>query len=217
MLGMLLALMSTAPAQASGPRWLMAPLARAFGVPPEAELAKCREGFRRFQTEAPVAEMVLLPAFRIDREEGGGERGWSLPIAATFSKRWEAMGLAELVLGVDRSKLVQRVPPARMGHNQLRYLWERGAQYAQVLRDEKVDADYIWAIEVWAGRGKVAALQVYIFAADGQIVYLRAYNSHQFGQNLPYAGEAWMDFLITRLRQDLVRPPEEIFPRDGVG
>ncbi len=214
---MLLALVFAAPAQAAGPRWLMAPLARAFGVPPEAELAKCREGFRRFQAEAPRAEMVLLPAFRINRDESGAERGWSLPMAAAFIKRWEMMGLAEFVLAVDHSKRVERVPPLKMGRNQLRYLWARGAQYAQVLREEKAPFDYVWAIEVWAGRGQVAALQVYIFAADGQIVYLRAYNSHQFGQNLPLAGEAWMDFLITRLRQDLVRPPEEIFPRDGVG
>lgn len=210
-------LLLSAPAQASAPRWIMAPLARAFGVPPEAELAKCREAFRRFQTEAPLAEMRLLPVFRIDNEEGGGERGWSLPLAVAFSQRWDTMGLADLVLDLDRSKLVERVPPPKMGHNQLRYLWERGAQYAQVLREAKPDTDYAWAIEVWAVRGKVTALQIYIFAADGQIVYLRAYNSHQFGQNLPYAGEAWMDFLITRLRQDLVRPPEEIFPRDGVG
>lgn len=204
-------------ASAEAPCWIMAPLARAFGVPPEAELAKCREGFRRFQAEAPMAEMRLLPVFRFDREEARTEAGWTLPLAGQFMRRWEAMGLPDMILDLDRSKLVQRVAPPNFGHNQLRYLWERGAQYAQVLREAKLDTDYVWAIEVWAGRGKVGALQVYIFSADGQIVYLRLFNSHQFGENLPFAGEAWMDFLITRLRQDLVRPPEEIFPRDGVG
>lgn len=214
---MLLALSLAVPAQASGPRWLMAPLARAFGVPPEAELAKCREAFRRFQAEAPRAEMLLLPVFRSDYEDTGGARGWSKPLAGAFVKRWEAMGLSDLILDIDHSTLAQHLPPPRMGHNQLRYLWERGAQYAQVLREAKLDTGYAWAVEVWAVRGTVTALQIYIIEADGQIAYLRAYNSHQFGKNLPLAGEAWMDFLITRLRQDLARPPEEIFPRDGVG
>lgn len=215
MLGMLLALVSAAPAQASGPRWLMVPLARYFGVPPEAELAKCREAFRRYQAQPPGTPADLWPVHRLASDDSGRHREWSADLARSFAARLETVGATGLRLHVLTE--APAVPSAKMGRNQLSYLWQRGGQYAAVVREQKSPADFVWIVEVWAAQGKVSALQIFLLGADGQIAYLRAYNSHQFGKNLPLAGEAWMDFLITRLGQDLVRPPEEIFPRDGVG
>ncbi len=212
---MLLALLLAVPAQASGPRWLMAPLARFFGVPPEAELAKCREAFRRYQAQPPGTPADLWPVFRLASDDSGRHREWSADLARSFAARLETVGATGLRLNVVAA--APTVPSAKMGRNQLSYLWQRGGQYAAVVREQRPSADFVWIVEVWAAQGKVSALQIFLLGADGQIAYLRAYNSHQFGKNLPLAGEAWMDFLITRLRQDLARPPEEIFPRDGVG
>jgi len=212
---MLLALVSAAPAQASGQRWLMVPLARYFGVPPEAELAKCREAFRRYQAQPPGTPADLWPVHRLASDDSGRHREWSADLARSFAARLETVGATGLRLHVLTE--APAVPSAKMGRNQLSYLWQRRGQYAAVVREQKSPADFVWIVEVWAAQGKVSALQIFLLGADGQIAYLRAYNSHQFGKNLPLEGEAWMDFLITRLGQDLVRPPEEIFPRDGVG
>lgn len=212
---MLLALLLAVPAQASGPRWLMAPLARFFGVPPEAELAKCREAFRRYQAQPPGTPADLWPVLRLASDETGRHRDWSAELARSFAARLETVGATGLRLQVVTE--TPAVPAAKMGRNQLSYTWARGGQYAAVVSERKASADFVWIVEVWASQGKVSALQIYLLESSGQIAYLRAYNSHQFGKNLPLAGEAWMDFLFTRLRQDLGRAPEEIFPRDGVG
>lgn len=211
----MLALVLAAPAQASGPRWLMAPLARFFGVPPEAELAKCREAFRRYQAQPPGTPADLWPVFRLAFDDSGRRREWNADLARSFAVRLETVGATGLRFNVVAE--APKVPAAKMGRNQLSYVWQRGGQYAVVVREQRPSADFVWIVEVWAAQGKVSALQIFLLGADGQIAYLRAYNSHQFGKNLPIEGEAWMDFLITRLRQDLARPPEEIFPRDGVG
>lgn len=212
---MLLALPLAVPAQASGPRWLMAPLARFFGVPPEAELAKCREAFRRYQAQPPGTPADLWPVLRLASDESGRHREWSVDLARSFAARLETVGATGLRLQVVAEP--PAAPAAKMGRNQLSYTWARGGQYAAVVRERKTSADFVWIVEVWAAQGKVSALQIFLLEADGQVAYLRAYNSHQFGKNLPLESEAWMDFLISHLRRDLARPPEEIFPPDGVG
>lgn len=140
-LGVLLALSLSAPAQASGPRWLMVPLARYFGVPREAELAKCREAFRHYQAQPTETPADLWPVYRLASDETGRHREWSADLARSFAARLETVGATGLRLHVlDEAPAV---PSAMMGRNQLSYLWQRGGQYAAVLREQRPSADFV--------------------------------------------------------------------------
>lgn len=43
------------------------------------------------------------------------------------------------------------------------------------------------------------------------------WNSHQFGDNMPMAVKAWLDFLVPRFLERLEWAPEKTWPKYGVG
>jgi hypothetical protein len=102
-------------------------------------------------------------------------------------------------------------------HNQLRYLWTRSADYAHYLQTARPNADFVLQAEIFAHDGKIAAIQVYVFTADGQVTYCRLFNSHHFGPNFRTGGNAAFELIVRHLFEDLHKDAEVVFPPHGVG
>ncbi len=194
---------------ALGCRETMYPFARAFGSPPESELAKCREAFRLLQSRLATGRVQVQPVLFIE----DGRRQWRHDLAqaivteagAHTKANWVAVGTAP------------EVAFAPMGANQMRHLWKRAAAYAQWVRTARPETDYVWCAEVFGQAGKVYAIQVCLFDAKGQIAYTRLFNSHHFGENLPLAGEGHIRLMVQKFFGDLLREPATIYPPYGVG
>jgi len=188
---------------------LLYPFARMFGSPPESELAKCRTAFAEFQAAQGTRPIVIAPVLWVD----GPRNVWRRPVAEALAR--EMRPHTQGVVRVEPGK--PEVPPAEFGHNQLRYLWERGAQYAAWRRAAPPIDAYVLCAEVWGHHGKVAAIQVYVFDPKGQIAYCRLYNSHHLGPNLPLQVDDPVRVIVRHLFEDLQKQPEEVFPPYGVG
>lgn len=188
---------------------LMAPAARAFGAPPESELAQCRAVFRQLQSGLNTATLEIAAVLTVD-ERGGV---WRRPVAATLQKEVATRCTARLTLPTQRPTVA--VTP--FGQNQLRYLWTRAAAYTHALQSARPEADYVLQAEIFAHGGKVTAMQVFIFAADGQVAYCRLFNSHHFGPDLRADDSAPLQFIVRQLFDDLRRDASEVFPPHGVG
>lgn len=188
---------------------LLYPLARAFGSPSEAELARCRQAFQQLQSGLGTSRVAVAPVFFAD----GGRRQWRPDLAAAIIREAGAHTSARL----EVTAAVPEVAPAVLGHNQLRYLWERAAVYADWVKAAHPAGDYVWLAEIWGHDGQVGAIHVYVFDARGQLAYCRLFNSHQFGPALPLAGEEPVRLLVRCLFEDLQKDAEKIFPRYGVG
>lgn len=190
-------------------RQAMTPLARAFGAPPESKLAKCRAAFRQLQGELDHSTLRVAPVLTVD------ERGatWRRKLAVALHRELAPHTKAKLLVPADRPT----VATTPFGHNQLRYLWVRAAAYTQALQAARPAADFVLQGEIFAHGGKVGAIQVYIFTADGQVAYCRLFNSHHFGPDLGADDEAPLQFIVRHLVEDLHREAQEIFPPDGVG
>lgn len=213
LLGRMLALISLgglllSPLQA-GSNILLYPLARAFGSPSEAELAKCRQAFQRLQARLETSHVTVQPVLLAD----GGRRTWRRNLAEAVVREAGTLTQARLNL----ADTAPEVAPARLGHNQLRYTWERAAEYSRWVQAAHPTGDYVWFIEIWSARGKVGAIQVYLLEADGQVAYCRLFNSHQFGPDLALVGEAAIRLAVQRFFQDLPKDPRAVFPPYGVG
>jgi hypothetical protein len=213
LLGRMLALISLgglllSPLQA-GSSILLYPLARAFGSPSEAELAKCRHAFQQLQSHLDTSRVVVQPVFLVE----GSHRTWRKNLAEVAVREAGAHTKARLTL----ADTAPEVAPARLGHNQLRYTWERAAEYSRWVQTARPAGDYVWFIEIWAARGKVGAIQVYLLDANGQVAYCRLFNSHQFGPELALEGDAVIRLAVQRFFQDLPKDPRAIFPPYGVG
>lgn len=193
----------------AGTEMLLYPLARAFGSPAESELAKCRQAFQQLQTSLGASRVTVQPVFLVD----GGRRNWRTNLAATVVRETGAHTSARLTVADS----APTVAPARLGHNQLRYTWERAAEYARWVKATRPAGDYIWFMEIWGHDGKVGAIQVYLLDANGQVAYCRGFNSHQFGPNLSLQGDAAIRLAVQRLFEDLPKDPRRIFPPYGVG
>lgn len=213
LLGRMLTLISLgglllSPLQA-GSNILLYPLARAFGSPPEAELAKCRQAFQQLQSRLDTSRVTVQPVLLVE----GGRRAWRQNLAEAVVREVGAHTKARLTV----ADTTPEVAPTRLGHNQLRYTWERAAEYSRWVQAARPAGDYVWFIEIWASRGKVGAIQVYVLEADGQVAYCRLFNSHQFGPDLALAGEAAIRLAVQRFFQDLPKDPRAVFPPYGVG
>ena len=187
----------------------MAPLARAFGVPPESELAKCRAAFRQLQGGLESATLQIAAVLTVD-EQGAV---WRRPFAAALQKEVAAHTKAKLTLPTSRPT-VAHTP---FGHNQLRYLWTRAADYTRALQAARPDADFVLQAEIFAHDGKIAAIQVYVFTAEGQVAYCRLFNSHHFGPDFRTGGNAAFELIVRHLFEDLRRDADAVFPPHGVG
>ena len=195
------------PLQAGGEIFLY-PLARAFGSPSEAELARCRQAFRQFQSNIGTSRVAVAPVFFVD----GSRHEWRPDLA-------EAVIREAGVLTAARFEVLASAPvvaPTELGHNQLRYLWKRATVYSDWVKAAHPAGDFVWVVEIWGHDGKVGAIHAYVFDTSGQIAYCRLFNSHQFGPNLPIGDEP-IRLLVRRLFEDLKKDPEKIFPPYGVG
>jgi hypothetical protein len=193
----------------AGCHQVLAPFARAFGSPPESELALCRAAFQQLHARLENSRVQVEPVyFALDHN-----RVWRGPWARQLVRAAGSQTKA-------RFEVAPGAPAVRsttFGHNQLRYLWERSAAYADWIKTTRPAVDYVWCVEVFGHQGKVGAIQVYVFDANGQVAYCRLFNSHHFGNNLPLDGDELFQLVVTTLFRDLRLDPTVIFPPDGVG
>ena len=197
------------PPLTAGNEIFLYPLARAFGSPSEAELVKCRQAFRQFQSNLTTGRVAVMPVFFVD----GGRREWRPDLAQAIIREAGARTAAKLEVAPSAPV----VAPAVLGHNQLRYLWARAAVYADWVKAAHPAGDYIWFVEIWGHDGNVGAIQVYVLDARGQVAYCRLFNSHQFGPSLSLQGAEPIRLLVRHLFEDLPQDPDKIFPPYGVG
>lgn len=193
----------------AGTEILLYPLARAFGSPSESELARCREAFRQLQSGLATGRVAVLPVLLVD----GSHREWRPDLAEAIIREAALRSPAKF----EGVAVVPVVAPAQIGHNQLRYLWERADVYAAWVKSAPPAGDWVWVVEIWGHNGKVGAIHVYLLDARGQVAYCRLYNSHQFGPNLPLQGDATIKLFVRRLFEDMQKTPEQVFPPYGVG
>lgn len=186
------------------------PAARAFGSPPEAELAAVRAAFSELKARAGFARLQIAPVLVVD------ERGatWDDALAGRLVGNLQPHTSLRLSTAAAGAPAVARRP---LGRNQLRYLWERTRDYAGWLAAAPPDSDYVLCPELWAREEIVSAVHVFVYTTRGQLVYCRLYNSHQFGPKLDAAGGAAIERFIRTFFTDLQRDPLEIFPKYGVG
>jgi hypothetical protein len=197
------------PTLHAGNEIFLYPLARAFGAPREAELVRCRTAFQGLQSRLAASRVLVAPVLFVD----GPRREWRKDLAEAMVQEMQArVGASFEVVGAAPD-----VAPARFRRNQLRYLWERGAQYAGWVKAAPPAGDYVWCAEIWGHGGKVAAIQVYILDPAGQVAYCRLFNSHHFGNQLPLEGDDAVRLVVNALVRDLQRDPKALFPPYGVG
>ncbi|MBS0664194.1 MAG: hypothetical protein JSR48_13090 [Verrucomicrobia bacterium] len=205
---LLLAGPAYAPLHAGG-NVLLYPFARLFGSLPESELVKCREAFAEFKATLGTRPIRVAPVLWVD----GPKHIWKRPVADALVREMRPHTTAP----VREAPGKPDVPPAEFRRNQLRYLWERGAQYAAWRRAAPPSDDYLLCAEVWGHGGKVGAIQVYVLDGKGQIAYCRLFNSHHFGPNLPLQPDEPLRLIAEKLFEDLQKKPEQVFPPYGVG
>lgn len=197
------------PTLNAGTEILLYPLARAFGSPPESELARCRQAFQGLQSRLPASRVVVQPVLFVD----GPRRTWRQDLAGAICQEAQTRTGASL----EVAGAAPQVGPAKFRHNQLRYLWERAGQYSSWAKAAHPAGDYVWCAEIWGHDGKVAAIQIYILDPAGQVAYCRLFNSHHFGDNVPLEGRDAVRLIVNAVFRDLQRDPKKLFPPYGVG
>jgi hypothetical protein len=188
---------------------LLYPFARAFGSPPESELADCRRAFQQLQAHLGTSRVLVLPVLFVN----GHQRDWRNDLAEAIVQEVGTYSSAKL----DLADAPPGVAQPKLGRNQLRYLWERGAAYSRWVKQAHPADHYVLCTEIWGQHGKVAAIHIYILDSSGQIAYCHLYNSHQFGENLPLEGNLAVLLLVRRFFEHLLLEPTRIFPPYGVG
>lgn len=193
-----------------GCKAMVYPVARAFGSPSEAELARCREAFEAFKGTCLATRLVVFEAC----DPVHGDRPWTVGTSARMATGLRAHGASNAVA----APLPHGVPVRPYGGNQLRYLWERARAYGAWIREARPEGEHFLFVEVVAAPdGSVHGVQTCVVDRQGRIAYVGLMNSHHFGARPPAGPEAACDLALARLLQDLRRPPLEIFPRWGVG
>ena len=197
------------PTLNAGAEFLLAPLARAFGAPPESELARCRVAFQGLQSHLGASRVVVAPVYFVD----GHKRSWRPDLADALCHEAGTHTGARFAVAAAKPQ----VGPAQLGHNQLRYLWHRAADYSGWVQTARPGADYVWFVEIWGHNGNVGAIHVYVVDPAGQIAYCRLFNSHHFGDHLPMEGGDAVRLIVDDFFRNLARDPKSVFPPYGVG
>lgn len=206
----------TAGSLEAGTEILLYPLARAFGGPREAELVKCREGFRHFQADFATRPITVLPVLtRPDYSAVDRQSAWSPEMAAALASAIHRAAREGMDPTLRLETDVPAVPPTKFGHNQLRYLWARGAGYSSHVQTAHPAGYYFLFTEIYAFNENVSGIQIYVIDGRGQIVYCRLFNSHHFGDHLPFHGA--FRLIARHLFEDLGKEAEQVFPPYGVG
>ena len=193
---------------------LLSPVARAFGVPPESELAVCRAAYARLQGRLSASRVLVEPVMYAQ----GNQRQWRGDLARALARESGARMKVRLEAAGSPPEVGF---PQMMYHNQLRYLWDRSRDYARSVKAAPPAADYVSFVEIFVGspsgqKVQVAAIQVYVFDDQGQLAYCRLYNGAHFG-NLSPEGDAVINFVMGSFLDILRLAPEQAFPPYGVG
>jgi len=193
-----------------GCQLMMYPCARAFGSPSESELKQCRAAFEHLKEGRTTARTVVYPVVNPRQEQPMALAG----TAAYVAEQLQAKGWTNCTIATN--------PPAvagtPLGHNQLRYMWDRAHGYSQWVRDSQPAGDFHLFIEILSARsGEIIGIHCYVVDATGQIAYVRLSNSHHFGDQPPQDSEAACQFILKFLLHSLESPAEIVFPKYGVG
>ena len=186
------------------------PLARAFGSPSEGELKRCRAAFERLKAGRSTARIVVYPAadpvsMRQDAFPG---------TAALMEEQLRVKGWTNCTT----APAAPAVNPMPLGHNQLRYAWNRAHACGQWVRTAKPEGDFHLFVEILSSpSGNIIGIQCYVLDASGQVAYERLLNSHHFGTNPPQNPEAACQRILRGFLNNLERPADSIFPPYGVG
>ncbi len=187
---------------------LMIPVARAFGAPAESELRPRRAALERLQAQRGETRMrvymLLDPTGHQPAVEG--------------SARFVASRLQEA--GWPQVRSVHAVPPvpaAELGHNQLRYHEGRASTYSAWLKAAPADGEWVLILEAIRGAEGYAALHIYVLDPSGQLAYSRLFNSHHLGKPGPAHPQEACRLLVQAFLKDLERPPQAVWPPDGIG
>jgi hypothetical protein len=190
---------------------LLSPLARAFGEPPESELAVCRAAYARLQSRLPASQIQIEHVMFAP----GHDRQWRSDLAQALAQEAGARMKAHFEAASGPPDVSF---PQKMYHNQLRYLWDRSRDYARSVKAVPPGVDYLCFVEVFVGpQGNVAAIQVYLFESQGQLAYIRLYNNSHFGNDLSPEGDATIRFVAGSLLDIQRLAPEQAFPPYGIG
>jgi hypothetical protein len=192
---------------------LLYPLSRLFGGPSESELVRCRAAFTRLQTEIGRSRVRVMPVLCADSSDQTARHRWRADLAGALARDIAAGGAA----AVEPCPEIPGVNPPTPFRNQLRYLMSRSALYGAWVGKEHPPGDYFVVAEILGGRGKVGAIQIFVFDASGQVAYRRLLNSHQFGPDLPLAGGTAVQLIARTLLADLRKSATQVFPPYGVG
>jgi hypothetical protein len=202
----------------AGAEFLLYPFARAFGSPSEVELVKCRAAFAKLQTDFATSHVLVQPVLVRPGAASLETKGaWNVDLAGGLVGAIRAAGGAGFCPRLEVHAALASVGATPFGHNQLRYLWARGAEYGRCLRTARSAGDYFLFVEIFGRENGVGAVQVYVLDASGQLAYCRLFNSHHFGKNLSRADDGALRLIAQNLLRDLRQSPEVIFPPYGVG
>lgn len=190
-------------------RVAMYPVARAFGSPPESELAACRDAFAQLQTHLATGRLTVAPVLFVEDRA----RGWRTDLARALAGEVAAGSPAHPAIAAAAPD----VSPPLMGHNQLRYLWDRSREYARWIPAARPPADFVCCAEIWSHAGQVTAIHVFVYDAKGQLAYCRLFNSHHFGSTLSADSPDPIKLLVRHLLKDLQGDAQTIFPPYGIG
>jgi hypothetical protein len=208
-LALLVALVLVSGLAIGGCHQVLYPLARAFGAPPESDLAVCRAAFQDLKGALAHSRVQVEPIHFAQ----GNTRQWRYDLAESLVREARSHTPAQFAV----APMAPDVVPTLFGRNQLRYLWERGRVYADWVKATPRGADYIWCVEIFGREGKLTAIQAYLIDAKGRLAYCTLFNSHHFGRNVPLEGDEALRLVVTRLFADLQVDPLKLFPPYGVG
>ncbi len=193
----------------AGTEIFLYPLARAFGGQSESELARCRAAFKQMQTNFDRSRVVVMPVLFADAGRCQGRSD----LAAAEMRELATRTSAKIEVPSVEPKIAA---PPRF-HNQLRYFSKRSTVYRDWIKAAHPSCDYVLVTEIFGGAGNVGAIQIYLFDSSGQIAYCRLLNSHQFGSNLPLAGEDAVKLIVNTFFDNLKWDAKKLFPPYGVG
>ena len=194
-----------------GCKAMLYPMARAFGGPSEAELKHCRAAFNRMKVGFRTVPVVVFPAV-VPMSPGG------TPLAGSDTLLLGGLrkgGVAQ-ALG---AKVTPEVASSPLGHNQMRYAWDRARAYGAWVKRAHPEGEYLVFTEILQSKdGAIHGMMVYVTEGSGQIAYLSLWNSHHFAQGkAPRDVAAACDLIVTRLLAALNQEATVLFPPYGVG
>ena len=193
----------------AGMEIILYPVARAFGSPAESELARRRVAFKQLQAGVEKSRLVVMPVLFAD----AGRCQWRSDLAAAELRELATRTSAKMEVSSVEPKVA--VPPRF--HNQLRYLSKRAKVYRDWIKAAPPSGDYVLVTEVFGAGEKVAAIHIYLFDSSGQVAYCRLLNSHQFGPNLPLAGDSAVKLIVNTFIDNLKWDATKLFPPHGIG